>query len=509
MIIVYGFIILTAFISFLYIKSRKRYLHHPSMLINENNKFKQALPLGLYILEVVRYSYQTAYDQKIENRLKELYGIKSARSRLQSLLSKKICIILFGAMILLFFGSIQVIDGWIQTNERKYNINIIGNQITRPAFGEGNTTVPITAIVKGASISGQDSYNLSIFELPPSDDQGAVDMAWNRLSFNLIKGKNLGIHQIESDLTLRETYLGLGNTNVNLKWTTSSPEIISKEGVVQRPKSSEMIGLVSLTAHISKGKVTRLKVFDLQVLPELPLNESQMVEAALMKIKSALIKINNQEGLESPQISLPLIQEQNMTTQWLVGGENEIFQTGKQWPNTLLLLLAMASLVMYTIDNDIKTKISKRRRTLQYELPDFINKLILLINSGMTVSQAIRKILKHNQKSSPLYDELMIVMLDIQGGRTEQQSLEAFAERCHISEATKFVSVVLQNIRKGNAELVMVLRLQSHEFWEIRKNIARQLGEEASTKLLFPMLVILLVVLLIVLTPAVMALRGF
>ena len=42
----------------------------------------------------------------------------------------------------------------------------------------------------------------------------------------------------------------------------------------------------------------------------------------------------------------------------------------------------------------------------------------------------------------------------------------------------------------------------------MRKNAAKRLGEEASTKLLFPMMLMFIAILLIVAMPAVLAMRG-
>ena len=86
---------------------------------------------------------------------------------------------------------------------------------------------------------------------------------------------------------------------------------------------------------------------------------------------------------------------------------------------------------------------------------------------------------------------------------------ENFAHRCKVTEITKFVSVIEQNLRKGNNELVTVLKFQVNDCWQMRKNIAKRLGEEASTKMLFPLMLMFLAIVLIVATPAIMAMRGF
>ncbi|MFZ5988480.1 MAG: type II secretion system F family protein [Bacillota bacterium] len=170
--------------------------------------------------------------------------------------------------------------------------------------------------------------------------------------------------------------------------------------------------------------------------------------------------------------------------------------------------LIVIVVIIYVTDNELNEKIKKRRLSIQMDFPDFLNKLILLINAGMTVPRAWEKVVADNKKNRVLYEELSLVVADVRGGKSEINAYEDFAKRCRIPEITKFISVVLQNMRKGNAELVSILRLQAGESWEMRKHAAKRLGEEAATKMLLPMMIMFLAVLIIVATPAVMAMQG-
>lgn len=174
----------------------------------------------------------------------------------------------------------------------------------------------------------------------------------------------------------------------------------------------------------------------------------------------------------------------------------------------IVFALVVIALVAYFTDHELVEKVKKRRLSIQIDFPDFLNKLTLLINAGMTVPKAWEKIVGENRKNSILYDELSMVIADIRGGKSEISAYEDFAKRCRIPEITKFASVVLQNLRKGNSELVAILRLQATECWEMRKHAAKRMGEEAATKILFPMMIMFFAVILIVATPAVLAMSG-
>jgi len=159
-------------------------------------------------------------------------------------------------------------------------------------------------------------------------------------------------------------------------------------------------------------------------------------------------------------------------------------------------------------DKGLFSRAEKRKLSIKIDFPDFVNKLVLLINAGMTISRAWEKIASDTSKKSPLYIELKHTLQEIKGGKPEHSAYEEFAKRCRIPEITRFVSVVLQNIKKGNSEIVPVLRVFAMECWEMRKSTARRYGEEASTKMLLPLMLMFLAILLIVGTPAVLALRS-
>jgi tight adherence protein C len=163
--------------------------------------------------------------------------------------------------------------------------------------------------------------------------------------------------------------------------------------------------------------------------------------------------------------------------------------------------------VFYAPDRELDERIKKRNFYIQYDFPDFLNKLVLLINAGMTIPRAWEKIVHDRKNMTPLYEELNITYLEIRNGKAELAAYEDFARRCRMKEITKFITIVIQNLRKGNGELVPLLKLQSNECWQLRKNMAKKLGEEASTKLVLPLMIMFVGILVIVILPAVLQLK--
>ncbi|MCR4437126.1 MAG: type II secretion system F family protein [Clostridiales bacterium] len=173
----------------------------------------------------------------------------------------------------------------------------------------------------------------------------------------------------------------------------------------------------------------------------------------------------------------------------------------------LLFCAALEAALFYAADRQLDNQLKKRARSIQLEFPEFLNKLVLLVNAGLSVLGSIQKIVRDNKKENPLYEELAIAINEINTGKSQIQAYEDFAKRCRQQEITTFVTTLIQNMKRGNDEMVPVLRMLSMNSWENRKLVARRLGEEASTKLILPMMIVFIAILIMVMTPAVLQLN--
>lgn len=149
-------------------------------------------------------------------------------------------------------------------------------------------------------------------------------------------------------------------------------------------------------------------------------------------------------------------------------------------------------------------KIQNRKRGMLLELPEFLSKLTLLVNAGETVQGAIGRCVagKQGTELSPLYKELTIMHNELKNNQPFTKSLEEFSKRCALAEISLFTTTVLLNYRRGGEDFVLALRELTRTLWEKRKALAKTLGEEASSKLVIPMVITFMIVMVIVAAPA-------
>ncbi|MEV5026258.1 type II secretion system F family protein [Paenibacillus sp. LPE1-1-1.1] len=186
--------------------------------------------------------------------------------------------------------------------------------------------------------------------------------------------------------------------------------------------------------------------------------------------------------------------------------------TGCAWLSLLgqePILLAMGAVfgIVLTIRPfaEAGKRVERRKQQMIIELPGMLGKLMLLVGAGETVQQALARCLEGKEDDlHPLYKEWGDAVSMLRNGQSFSTAMERFNRRCAVQEVSVFTTVLLLNYRRGGEHFVLALRELSYTLWEKRKAIARARGEEASSKLVFPLVGILLVLMVLVAAPAVL-----
>jgi pilus assembly protein TadC len=143
-----------------------------------------------------------------------------------------------------------------------------------------------------------------------------------------------------------------------------------------------------------------------------------------------------------------------------------------------------------------------------------VSKFNVLVGAGMTIKQAwhtisaqyLDKREKNATRESLTFEELVRTDREIRDGESERIAYQRFGERTGISSYRRFVRMLISNLQKGNRGLCEQLEQESETAFAERRLLAKRLGEEAGTKLLFPMILMLGMVIVIIIVPA---MQGF
>ena len=97
----------------------------------------------------------------------------------------------------------------------------------------------------------------------------------------------------------------------------------------------------------------------------------------------------------------------------------------------------------------------------------------------------------------------------MENGVSEVEALRLLAEECGQKEYRKLSALLSEYVRKGGRNLLKNLQNEADVYQEERKRLARRRGEEASTRMLLPMMLELGAVMALVMIPAFLTFRGF
>ena len=113
-----------------------------------------------------------------------------------------------------------------------------------------------------------------------------------------------------------------------------------------------------------------------------------------------------------------------------------------------------------------------------------------------------------NKPRDYLAEELRLTCKELEQGVSETQAYRHLGERSGLLEYRTFTALLVQNIRKGNQELLAMLQGEADKAFADRRRNAEILGSKAGTKLLMPMGLMLVVVLILVVFPACVSFYG-
>jgi len=146
----------------------------------------------------------------------------------------------------------------------------------------------------------------------------------------------------------------------------------------------------------------------------------------------------------------------------------------------------------------LQKKVAKRQETLRLSLPDALDLMVVSIEAGLGLDQAIQHVARELYASHPdLGDEMQLVTLEMRNGRRRSEALRNFADRTGEAEFRKLVAILIQNDRFGTS---MGESLRTHsDFMRVRRRQdAEERAGKVGVKLVFPIFFFILPSMLVV-----------
>ncbi len=447
------------------------------------------LKMSLFIYQKIRHRIKSISGEKIRLYLGTLWQRKDLETAETEYFIRKISIVLLMATAGSFLSLMLCVSSGKSSHIKE------GSVIERGAFGDREYELELVA----SDETGKElmDYTLPVRtrEYTKEEAEDLFEEAGPVLEKKVLK-ENESFDQVTTDLDLVES---IPEFPFTISWKMDNYEVLHLDGELNEDNIPKDGTAVTLKAIYSYEDMKWQQEFVANIFPR----ALSPAERAFKEIRKMLLQAD-QDSLTETDIELP--------------GEYEgrkLFWSERKEDNSLLLLLltligGAASYVMK--DKELKKAMEQRYSQMLSDYPQFVSQLVLYMGAGMTMRNILIKLSanydrkkKAGDEKRYLYEEVQRASRELSTGSSEGDVYVRLGLRCGGQQYTRLVTLLSQNLRKGNSELLALLQEESKKAFEERMDKARKAGEEAGTKLLLPMIIMLVIVMVVIMIPAYMA----
>lgn len=177
-----------------------------------------------------------------------------------------------------------------------------------------------------------------------------------------------------------------------------------------------------------------------------------------------------------------------------------IWKSDKEMSNTMtLLILGGSAFFGYKLPGILlKNQIQKRMQEINLSFPDALDMMLICVQGGIGLEQAISRISEEVvENSETLAEELGILSAEMAMLNDRRAALQDFAKRVGSGAARSFATALIQAEQYGTS-VSQALRVMADESREMRMAAAEQKAAALPPKLTVPMIAFFLPVLFII-----------
>ena len=340
------------------------------------------------------------------------------------------------------------------------------NQLQRPGYGMGDRKEELEVQLEGET----QPFEMTLEEL--------------------LSGENESLDAVRSGLNFPSS---LENGAVTVEWMTMPYGMIDENGqIIGQP--DEQGSVVEIQAVLTCQEQELIYETAVCVYPPVLSEQERLWQAVESEVKRA-----DEEGARDEVLDLPGQVEGRKAT-WLRQREALV-------PLFLALTVILPLCLWLQRDQKVRQKAGERRLQMALDYPELMWKMTMLLGAGLTIRGTFLKIAAEYRKNRTgqiryAYEEMLFACGEMKSGVPESTAYENFGRRCGLPQYIKLGSLLSQNLKKGSKGLASILEKEAASSMEERQNMARKLGEQAGTKLLFPMAMMFGVVLTVLIVPA-------
>jgi tight adherence protein C len=154
--------------------------------------------------------------------------------------------------------------------------------------------------------------------------------------------------------------------------------------------------------------------------------------------------------------------------------------------NKFAAMVAAVAIGFFGPNEYVRMVAKKRQKQIHRGLANALDLLVVCVESGLGLDQAILQVAKELEHAHPeITEELAIVNLELKAGKRRAEALRNLADRTAVDDLKKLVAVLIQADRFGTG-VAQSLRAHSDYMRVQARQIAEEKAAKLGVKLVFP-----------------------
>ncbi len=148
------------------------------------------------------------------------------------------------------------------------------------------------------------------------------------------------------------------------------------------------------------------------------------------------------------------------------------------------LVLPMAAVAGFSLPEIwLSSRVRRRQRLIPRALPDAMDLLVVCVEAGLGIDQAIQRVAREIHRPSPeLSEELDLINWEMRVGKSRVEALRSLGERTGVDEVRGLSAMLIQTDRFGT-ELGRSMRIHSENLRARRRQRAEEMAAKMSIKM--------------------------
>ena len=360
--------------------------------------------------------------------------------------------------------------------------------LKRGDFGKGVRDIPLVLEQNGR----EEDYLLHLEEQEISREQeaGIFKTFFKKVEKSIV-GKNSSLKEVRNSLSFPDSIRGYP---FSLSYQPEDQDIIDLNGDLGKKGSQLKAGSLRTRIRVTAAykNFRRSKDFEVIVLSPDVKRKTDLEKAA------DALEIQERESRNLSEVTLPSS----------IRGVRVKRPGQAGFPSVWMALLLLVTLLPLFRHYSLKDKVQRVRREAEADFSLIVHLFTLFMGAGLSFPSAVARISQAYREGKVIperrvaFDRVLVMENRMRDGISGKEALREWACTYSYGGYRKLALILTQCMTKGQKEAMLMMEKEERQAFSDRIDKARMEGEEARTRLLFPMIVLLAVTLFLVMFPA-------